>query len=86
MTGQRSGWRGNGAGKFSTLLGLLLLRVSVIYPQRNNYSVSLPFNATVQCTELFQHRRLKLLMTSHFFFLFFLEAPADRVAPKVTEL
>lgn len=72
MTGQRSGWRGNRAGKFSTLLGLLWLRVSVIYPQRNNYSLSLPFNATVQCTELFQQRRwLKLLMTSHFFFFFF---------------
>lgn len=40
MTGQRSGWRGNRLGKFSTLLALLWLTESAIYLQKNNYSLS----------------------------------------------
>lgn len=47
MTGQRSGWRGNKMGKFSTLLGALWLTEAVIYPRRNNYSL-LSLNVTVQ--------------------------------------
>lgn len=81
MTGQQSGWRGNKVGKFSTLLGLLLLRQAVIYLQSQNVSPFL-FNVTVQYTELFQQFvRLRLLVTFRFLY-----ASADKATLRATGL